>query len=70
MGKRSHCQKQYCSSTTAKHQNTPMAPTDPVMDEFLIVMSLFAVTSVKRKGGSDYGPKKSVEFTISQYILV
>lgn len=64
MARRFHCQKLCYSNTTAKHLKMPMAPTDPIMDEFVIAMSLFAVVSAPRKGGSGYGPMKSVEFTM------
>lgn len=37
-----------------------MDPTDPIMDEFVIVMNLFVVPGVTRSVGFDCEPKRNV----------
>jgi hypothetical protein len=46
-----------------------MDPTGQIMDEFVTVMSLFAVVNVIRNAGSDYGPKRSVRFTMMLWLM-
>ena len=46
-----------------------MDPTGHIMDEFVIGMSLFAVINVTRIAGSDYGPKRSVRFTMMLWLM-
>ena len=41
-----------------------MVLTDPIMEEFVIVMSLFAVAGVTRREDFDCGRKRNVGFTM------
>lgn len=42
----------------------PMVLIDPIVDEFVIVMSLFAVAGVTRSEDFDCGRKRNVGFTM------